>query len=95
MTEYTRKNKMFYLGGAGGYPIVPGNKTEIVLELPLVCIRMEKTLEKTLQNTKVKLTWPEHRAGEPQYWQHPLMLHLYEDFWCFSVKSVILSDDIQ
>ena len=70
MTEYTRKDKMFYLGGAGGYPIVPGNKTEIVLELPLVCIRMEKTL----QNTKVKLTWPEHRAGEPQYWQHPLML---------------------
>ena len=42
MTEYTRKDKMFYLGGAGGYPIVPGNKTEIVLELPLVCIRMEK-----------------------------------------------------
>ena len=57
MTKYTRKDKMFYLGGAGGYAIVPGNNTEI-------------TREKPKQNTKVKLTWPEHRAGEPQCWQH-------------------------
>ena len=45
-----KRRKKFYLGGAGGYPIVPGNKTEIVLELLLVCIRMEKNFI----NTKVK-----------------------------------------
>ena len=47
MKEYTRKDKIFYLGGGGGYAIVPGNNTEILLELLLVCIRMEKSLEKT------------------------------------------------
>ena len=45
MREYRRKK--FYLGGAGGYAIVPGNKTEIVLELLLVCIRMEKNFINT------------------------------------------------
>ena len=47
VTEYRRKDKIFYLGGGGGYAIVPGNSTEIILELLLVCIRMEKSLDKT------------------------------------------------
>ena len=38
-----REDRILYLGGAGGDAIVPGNDREIVLELLLVCIRMEKT----------------------------------------------------
>ena len=90
MTEYTRKDKIFNLGGAGGYAIVPGKNTDIALELLQVCTRIEKI--NTIQKGN---TWPEHRGGEPQYWQHRLLLYLDEDDEViFSVESVMMSDDI-